>query len=102
MWGFDKPEWVAEGGFGAELGRLGALSREELIAELERSFDHVIGIVSGLSDEDRAREVVFFGLTVDIGTAVSLMANDMHEHLGQSIAYARMNQIVPPWSSRDE
>jgi hypothetical protein len=23
---------------------------------------------------------------------------DMHEHLGQSIAYARTNQIVPPWS----
>ena len=55
MWGFDKPEWVAEGGFGAELGRLEALSREELIAELERSFDHVIGIVSGLSEEDRGR-----------------------------------------------
>jgi hypothetical protein len=22
----------------------------------------------------------------------------MNEHLGQSIAYARMNGIVPPWS----
>jgi len=26
------------------------------------------------------------------------VAGDMHEHLGQMIAYARMNQIVPPWS----
>lgn len=69
--------------------------RERLIG---RSFDHVIGIVKGLSDDDRAREVNFFGLTTDLGTAVSLMANDMHEHLGQSIAYARMNEIVPPWS----
>jgi len=98
MWGFPKAEWVAEGGFGEELGRLAALSKEELMMEMDRSFDHVIGIVRNLSDEDRAREVGFFGLTTDLGTAVSLMANDMHEHLGQSIAYARMNQIVPPWS----
>ena len=41
MWGFDKPEWVAEGGFGEELGRLGELSRDELIAEIERSFNHL-------------------------------------------------------------
>jgi hypothetical protein len=26
------------------------------------------------------------------------VAGDMHEHLGQLIAYARMNHIVPPWS----
>jgi hypothetical protein len=26
------------------------------------------------------------------------VAGDMHEHLGQLIAYARMNRIVPPWS----
>ena len=23
---------------------------------------------------------------------------DQHEHLGQSIAYARSNGVVPPWS----
>jgi hypothetical protein len=31
----------------------------------------------------------------DIVTAVG---GDMHEHLGQLIAYARTNHIVPPWS----
>ncbi len=29
---------------------------------------------------------------------VLFVAGDMHEHLGQLIAYARTNQIVPPWS----
>ncbi len=29
---------------------------------------------------------------------VAAVAGDMHEHLGQLIAYARMNKIVPPWS----
>lgn len=27
-----------------------------------------------------------------------LVGGDMHEHLGQLIAYARTNRIVPPWS----
>lgn len=97
MWGFEAPDW-AEGDFNRENARLAALSREELIAELERSFEHLVALVRGLSDEDRVRQVRFFGLTVDLTTALTLLATDMHEHLGQAIAYARMNRIVPPWS----
>jgi len=28
-----------------------------------------------------------------------LIITDMHEHLGQMIAYARMNNVVPPWTA---
>ena len=28
----------------------------------------------------------------------ALILDDQHEHLGQSIAYARSNSVVPPWS----
>lgn len=101
MWGFDRPAWVAEGGFGGESERLAALSREDLIDELRRSFDHLIGLLRGLSEEDRQRQVDYFGLEVDLTTAITLMGTDMHEHLGQAIAYARMNRIVPPWSRTD-
>ncbi len=34
------------------------------------------------------------------GEAFYIMASDMHEHLGQAIAYARMNHVVPPWTAR--
>jgi hypothetical protein len=98
MWGFEAPEWVAAGGFGPETERLMALSRDELITEVGRSFDHLLTLVRGLGAEDRQRRVDFFGLNVDLTTAITRMATDMHEHLGQAIAYARMNQIVPPWS----
>jgi hypothetical protein len=27
-----------------------------------------------------------------------LLIFDQHKHLGQSIAYARSNSVVPPWS----
>jgi uncharacterized damage-inducible protein DinB len=33
---------------------------------------------------------------------LSAMLNHMHEHLGQSIAYARMNGVAPPWSEGAE
>jgi hypothetical protein len=32
--------------------------------------------------------------------AATYTLNDLHEHLGQLVAYARMNQIVPPWSKK--
>lgn len=32
------------------------------------------------------------------GCAALMLLFDQHEHLGQSIAYARMNSVVPPWS----
>lgn len=39
------------------------------------------------------------------GTKASWMmitVSQAHEHLGQSIAYARSNGIVPPWTAREE
>jgi len=31
-----------------------------------------------------------------------LLAGHAHEHLGQEIAYARMNGVVPPWTARQQ
>lgn len=98
MWEIEAPEWIAAVDLGAEYGRLRELSKDELTAEIERSFEHLLGRVGALTAEELAASANFFGLTTELGTALDLLANDMHEHLGQAIAYARMNQIVPPWS----
>lgn len=34
------------------------------------------------------------------GQLLMILTGHGHEHLGQSIAYARMNHIVPPWSRK--
>ena len=39
-----------------------------------------------------------FGRDMTKQAAVMLILEDQHEHLGQSIAYARTNGVVPPWS----
>ena len=36
------------------------------------------------------------------GCGYMLLLSHVHEHLGQSIAYARMNDIVPPWTAKQQ
>ena len=47
---------------------------------------------------DRQKKAKLFGAetTVD-GIFLRLLVHN-HEHMGQSVAYARMNGVVPPWS----
>lgn len=65
-----------------------------ILAELEKSFDHFRRVVNAESDADVERSVNMFGHRYVLTT----MLNHLHEHLGQSIAYARVNGVVPPWS----
>ncbi len=97
QWGAPAPMGV-NADRGAERERVEALSKAELTAELGRAFDNVIGVVEGMDEATRMREIRFFGQQVRIDGAISMAAGDMHEHLGQLIAYARTNRIVPPWS----
>jgi uncharacterized damage-inducible protein DinB len=70
--------------------------KAEVIAELRRSFDHLRTAVNGTNDFDAP--VKMFGRTTTHQGVLLTMLTHLHEHLGQSIAYARTNNIVPPWS----
>ena len=39
-----------------------------------------------------------FGRDIKVDAGITLALSDMHEHLGQLIAYTRMSRIVLPWS----
>ncbi|MGA7992579.1 MAG: DinB family protein [Thermoanaerobaculia bacterium] len=69
-----------------------------VIAEMKKSFAHLRAAVISIPDSDLGKPVTYFGRKGTIGGLILLTANHEHEHLGQSIAYARMNGIVPPWS----
>jgi hypothetical protein len=74
------------------------LTPDKIIAELSASFAHLKGAISETPDgtlEERPRLSVRNITTREhwITTVTHL-----HEHLGQLIAYARMNNITPPWS----
>jgi uncharacterized damage-inducible protein DinB len=76
--------------------------KQEVLTELRKSFDHVRAIVGNMSDEDLEKSVNMFGNTTTERGVYVTMLNHLHEHLGQSIAYARINGVVPPWSAKEK
>ncbi len=97
MWGANPPTGAASG-FGAETARVAAMSKADVIAEMERAFDYMIESCRNMTAADLVADASWFGQATNGTGIVGHAVVDMHEHLGQSIAYARMNQIVPPWS----
>jgi hypothetical protein len=97
QWGAARPAGVLADR-AAEGERLGKMDKAALVAELGKSFDNIIAFVARMDDATRNKEIRFFGQPVTTGGAVMMATGDMHEHLGQLIAYARSNRVVPPWS----
>ncbi|WP_263409819.1 DinB family protein [Terriglobus tenax] len=71
---------------------------EKLQAALKDSYAALDKAISALSDSDLKASVKLFGREMTKEDALHMLLSDQHEHLGQSIAYARMNGVVPPWS----
>jgi uncharacterized damage-inducible protein DinB len=71
---------------------------EKLQEALKASYANLQQTIAGLADADLKAPVKLFGRDMTKEAAVRYLFGDQHEHLGQSIAYARLNSVVPPWS----
>jgi uncharacterized damage-inducible protein DinB len=71
---------------------------EKMQEALKTSYTNLQKAITGLSDKDLQTPVKLFGRDMTKQAALMLIIEDQHEHLGQSIAYARSNGVVPPWS----
>jgi uncharacterized damage-inducible protein DinB len=71
---------------------------EKVQEALKASYANLQKAITGLSDTDLQTRVKLFGEDMTKQYALMLILEDQHEHLGQSIAYARTNGVVPPWS----
>jgi len=72
--------------------------KENIVSILRRSIEHVKQSVEEMPDSKFTEEAELYGRTVN-GEAVLLqLLTHLSEHVGQSIAYARTNGVVPPWS----
>jgi uncharacterized damage-inducible protein DinB len=74
------------------------LTRTEVIADLSKSFAHVKQAMGGVTQAQLSETASMFGQTFTKQQVLLLTLTHVHEHLGQLIAYARANDIVPPWS----
>ena len=59
----------------------------------------LISAIEKLAVADADKAVKLFGQDTTNRGAVLGILEHLSEHLGQSIAYARTNGVVPPWSA---
>lgn len=69
-----------------------------VLEHLAPSLDHVRTVIGQLSEDDLRRGVPLYGRNTEAWNVLHQLQVHMGEHLGQLIAYARMNGVVPPWS----
>ncbi|HET9210983.1 MAG TPA: DinB family protein [Thermoanaerobaculia bacterium] len=72
--------------------------KAKTIDAMTKSFDHLREAILAVPDADLDRKIKLFGQDATVRDAMMVLASHAHEHLGQSIAYARSNGVVPPWS----
>jgi uncharacterized damage-inducible protein DinB len=82
-------------------GETDPATKEKVIATLTESFASVRKTLDGIrSAGSLTRGVDLFGTPATFGGVLADLDTHIAEHLGQSIAYARVNGIVPPWSQK--
>lgn len=69
-----------------------------VLAFLQASINHMRVALNGLEAPDLERPTRMFGQSTNYQNVYLFGVSHVHEHLGQLIAYARMNGIAPPWS----
>ena len=74
------------------------LTKDQIVAELDASFKHLHQAMGLTTDGNLNETIRFFGQDWTRQRSMVLTVTHLHEHLGQAIAYARSNNVVPPWS----
>ena len=74
------------------------MNKAAVIAELEKSFAFLRTSMMGTTDAQLNTPVDMFGQKSSTRGVWITTTTHLHEHLGQLIAYARSNKVVPPWS----
>ncbi|HLZ41269.1 MAG TPA: DinB family protein [Candidatus Sulfotelmatobacter sp.] len=72
--------------------------RVRIVEELNKSWDFAQKAIQGMTNADFAKLLPKLGPQANAGDVVYILVADAHEHLGQSVAYARENGITPPWT----
>jgi uncharacterized damage-inducible protein DinB len=93
MMGAKPPE-----GFKAREFEKSTTEKDRIVQDLNQSWDFANNTISSMSNADFAKPLPKLGPQANEGDVVYILVADAHEHLGQLIAYARQNGIVPPWT----
>jgi uncharacterized damage-inducible protein DinB len=86
-------------GFQAQGFDKSTTDKAQVMDQLKKSFAHMRDAALKASDADADKTMPWFGgSTITQRGFLVFLVRHAGEHLGQSIAYARVNGVVPPWS----
>jgi uncharacterized damage-inducible protein DinB len=71
-------------------------TKAQVLAELDKAWAHGRSQIASADVSKLTGKYKPWGVTID--EAALAMADDLHEHLGQLIVYARSVGVKPPWS----
>jgi uncharacterized damage-inducible protein DinB len=93
LMGTEKPA-----GFNGKTFEKSTTDRAQIVEELNKSWGFAQSAIQGMNNADFAKLLPKLGPQANAGDVVYILVADAHEHLGQAVAYARENGIVPPWT----
>jgi uncharacterized damage-inducible protein DinB len=73
-------------------------AKSQVVMILRRSAEHVRQAVRRMPEAQFAEMTTLYGRRVPQWAVLVQLLAHMDDHLGQSIAYARVSGVVPPWS----
>jgi uncharacterized damage-inducible protein DinB len=85
-------------GFDGKILEKSTTDRTQIVEELNKSWEFAQKAITGMSNADFAKLLPKLGPQANAGDVVYILVADAHEHLGQSVAYAREIGVVPPWT----
>lgn len=85
-------------GYDAKAASAAPGDKAKVIEGLKESFAHFRSAIVALGEGDADKPQKMFGRSTTLRGSFLLVTGHFGEHLGQSIAYARINGIVPPWT----
>jgi len=79
-----------------------SIGKKAVRENLVKSFDFVKDLIRKTPDDSLDKAMDFFGSPTTVRGCLLSYITHAHEHYGQSIAYARMVGVVPPWTAREQ
>jgi uncharacterized damage-inducible protein DinB len=76
--------------------------KAKVLPVLKESFAHFRTAILALSDADADKPQKMFNRETTLRGSLMMIDRHWGEHLGQSIAYARVNGVVPPWTEESQ
>ncbi len=76
--------------------------KADITKKLKESFASMETALTNMPDSDMDKPTDLMGMKTTYRGVYMLVLAHCHEHLGQSIAYARMNGVVPPWTAKEQ